>query len=1043
MATAQVRAAGSSSSTSPSFLADLASSLPLTWPVPNPSTDPSLIPSSDIALEQDLLLNQESMRSWRYYISHIEDQNYCKRAPPDIRCTPEEARLLGPLASADNRVALRRIVSIYERALARFPNSYSLHRDYLFARARFVLGEPKGGFESLRKRINQTTKRTLEVGPGLLPTEDQCHDEWQWVWQTGGALDGTVGYKEWVALVAACERSLRWIPMLPRLHLFYLSIFLHPLCPAPLRLTHARRTFDRSLRLLPPSLHLRVWKVYLQWAEKVGGETGLRVWRRYLRVDPSLTERYVRLLLATRPSSAKKTTEEEAETDERESSPGLRALEAAKLLLGLATNALGGTYVSPEAKSPHQLFSEWLELVDRYPEETGLDEDDEAKILPSEVRIPRPQDVDSLNSSLLPVRNIVLATMPRYPDQGGKLWVGLATYHLKRGEIELARRTFCSGMESVVTVRDFSIIFDAYAESEEGVISYLMNEVEEAGEETDEDTEGKELDLDQRIKDFEKLIENRPFLVNDVMLRRNPNDVQEWQKRVALFGNQDDKVIETYRRAIETIQPHKATANHHQLFLNFARFHELGGSVGIELFNELQRGASLPVDDAALPMPNLAAARQVFERAVAVPYRRIDDLAEVWISWAEMELRHGKFDAALRVMSRSVHPPRQIKGVSYYDDSLPPQSRLFKSLKLWSFYSDLEESIGSTEGAKRVYDCILELKIANAQTIINYASFLEERNYHEDAFTVYERGVELFEYPIAFEIWNIYLSKFVARYGGLKIERARDLFEQALAGCPAKFSKILYLKYGALEEEHGLAKRAMRIYERATRQVSDEERFDMFAFYIAKTASNFGLAATRAIYESAIEVLPDRQTAEMCLRFAALERKLGEIDRSRAIYKYASQFCDPRTHANFWKEWNAFEIETGSEDTFREMLRIRRSVQAQYNTDLSYISASIQKAVVSAQSNGSAADGGGGGEAAGMVGAADAGDPMAQLEANQGVSSRVAATSMFVSARTNRGSGKVGSAEKDGDEDGDAVSDGEKNSERVDVGGDDDEDDLM
>lgn len=29
---------------------------------------------------------------------------------------------------------------------------------------------------------------------------------------------------------------------------------------------------------------------------------------------------------------------------------------------------------------------------------------------------------------------------------------------------------------------------------------------------------------------------------------------------------------------------------------------------------------------------------------------------------------------------------------------------------------------------------------------------------------VYERGVELFAYPIAFELWNIYLSKFVKRY---------------------------------------------------------------------------------------------------------------------------------------------------------------------------------------------------------------------------------------------------------------------------------------
>jgi pre-mRNA-splicing factor SYF1 len=113
----------------------------------------------------------------------------------------------------------------------------------------------------------------------------------------------------------------------------------------------------------------------------------------------------------------------------------------------------------------------------------------------------------------------------------------------------------------------------------------------------------------------------------------------------------------------------------------------------------------------------------------------------------------------------------------------------------------------------------------------------------------------------------------------------------------------------------------------------------MFTIYIAKAAANYGLTATRPIYERALEVLADRQTAKMCLRFAALERKLGEIDRARAIYAHASQFCDPRTNSEFWAEWHSFEIDTGSEDTFREMLRIKRSVQAQFNTESSYLAA--------------------------------------------------------------------------------------------------------
>lgn len=62
--------------------------------------------------------------------------------------------------------------------------------------------------------------------------------------------------------------------------------------------------------------------------------------------------------------------------------------------------------------------------------------------------------------------------------------------------------------------------------------------------------------------------------------------------------------------------------------------------------------------------------------------------------------------------------------------------------------------------------------------------------------------------------------------GGSKLERTRDLFEQALEKCPQKFCKPLFLMYAQLEEEHGLAKRAMNIYDRAATAVQDADKFD-------------------------------------------------------------------------------------------------------------------------------------------------------------------------------------------------------------------------
>ena len=55
----------------------------------------------------------------------------------------------------------------------------------------------------------------------------------------------------------------------------------------------------------------------------------------------------------------------------------------------------------------------------------------------------------------------------------------------------------------------------------------------------------------------------------------------------------------------------------------------------------------------------------------------------------------------------------------------PVQGRLYRSLKLWSFYCDLEESLGTMESTQAVYDRILELRIATPQLILNYALFLQ------------------------------------------------------------------------------------------------------------------------------------------------------------------------------------------------------------------------------------------------------------------------------------------------------------------------------
>jgi pre-mRNA-splicing factor SYF1 len=304
----------------------------------------------------------------------------------------------------------------------------------------------------------------------------------------------------------------------------YLSVFFHPACPAHLSSTHARHTFDRALRTLPPSLHSRLWVRYLLWAERKGGATMVSVYRRYLAVDPSVTERFTGLLLSPNNGAP-------------------RPLEAAKLLLALARKAARGEYISPEGKSPYQLLGDWIDVVENFPEDVGLDidETDTSNTVATNDAGIQSEDEDPTSTKKLNVEQILHEDgLAVYKDQAGRLWTGLATYWIKRGEFDRTRDTFEQGIKSVLTIRDFTQIFDAYAEFGESLISAMMENLE--NEEDEGDAAEIERELDARIAEFERLTDRRPFLVNDVLIRRNPNDVQEWEKRVALWGDDDEKV---------------------------------------------------------------------------------------------------------------------------------------------------------------------------------------------------------------------------------------------------------------------------------------------------------------------------------------------------------------------------------------------------------------------------------------------------------------------------------------------------------------------
>lgn len=81
------------------------------------------------------------------------------------------------------------------------------------------------------------------------------------------------------------------------------------------------------------------------------------------------------------------------------------------------------------------------------------------------------------------------------------------------------------------------------------------------------------------------------------------------------------QVAETYTNAITTINPRKATPNFHNLFVSFAKFYEEGG---------VSKSAEA----------DLASARRVLDKGTKTPFKTVEELADVWCEWAEMELRN-------------------------------------------------------------------------------------------------------------------------------------------------------------------------------------------------------------------------------------------------------------------------------------------------------------------------------------------------------------------------------------------------------------------
>ena len=707
------------------------------------------------------------------------------------------------------------------------------------------------------------------------------------------------------SLVPLWERALVTLHKFPRVWIEYLEYAHEKSSMDPTRL---RRLANRALEAIPVTQHDKIWPVLLKYYQTatssststfqssptdwIPKETKLSLLRRYIQFNPAATKEVADFLANELNHWG----------------------EAALLYVELLNQ--------PETVQRNELWMALANICTRHPvEQVGI-------------------DWDAL------VRG-VLATK-KFKEMEGVLWSQLADAWIRRGEFQLARSVYEEALETVSKVRDFTILLDAYLQFEEGLLEAIMATAEEEDDEADvkEDTgdaeESKDdwdillpstgnsdsvtkksnmSDLELALARAEDLTARRPILLNRVLLRQNPHDVGEWLKRGRLYQEKEELAAAqaALEEGLRTVLARRA----------------VGGSPSQLVIKLL----SLYEND---PENGVAKARDLMDRICnqwVYEFKETDELAECYASWVELELRQEAWDNALDIIRSSVIVPPATE-----DRPIPKMVRgLAKSLRLWDLLLDLEESLGTIQTTKDAYSRAIEQRVATPLHILNFASFLTEHKYFEESFSAYERGIELFEFPGVKVIWKAYLESFLKRYGGTKVERTRDLFQRCLEACPPEECVEFFLMNGKFEEDHGLTKRALGVYRDMCQKVPMEEKYTAYQLFIAKTTKYLGQTATRDIYQSAIQELSDVPATQLCLDFAKMETSLQEIDRARAVMTYGAQMADPRRNDEYWKQWNEFEIAHGNEETFREMLRIKRSVEASFST-VNYNAAEMSQA---------------------------------------------------------------------------------------------------
>ncbi|KJP88707.1 hypothetical protein AK88_01588 [Plasmodium fragile] len=551
-------------------------------------------------------------------------------------------------------------------------------------------------------------------------------------------------------------------------------------------------------------------------------------------------------------------------------------------------------------------------------------------------------------------------TFKRY-ENVTSIYTLLANSFVYEGRWNKAMDAYEEGILECYTVNDFSVLFEGYIETMKILIELKMRggDGHEVRSDSEEDSDGgmrgrlpsgeDDSMVDLYMDKINYLLDKRKAFIADIKLKNNQKNVYVWLGKVDAVETAEEKV-ELYNRCLKHFQDGDYSGRLSDVYISYAYFHYNR--------NEYDKAVN------------------VFNRAVRDDnFKTLNEISSVYCSWIEVELLEGNFKKALRIArlvidlsndvggggsgSRRRGRMMNFTGEGIYEESESLSGRnilmirddhvgnlnqnfsLLNNIKLACLVLDLEINYGTIETCINLFDLLYHKKIITVRMVLSFANYLYENKYFYECFKTYEKAISIFHYPYLYPVYVHYINKYVERYKDKNISYVRELYKQAIYGVdektfiPKEFAKIIFLMYASFEENYGFLKRSLSIYKEAVPFLPEPDKIKFYKLFISKVSKSYGVHKAREAFEEAIQTLKDDDAREICLLYIDMEYKLNEYQRVRALYIYTAQFTNPSVHVSFYQDWREFEALHGNEHTFRDMIRIKRSVLSLFSNSRS------------------------------------------------------------------------------------------------------------